>query len=359
MDTLSPRERLFAVLDQRPVDRVCVAQPLQTGTVELMRSSGAFWPGAHRDPELMAALAYEAFAVVGFESVRVPFDINVEAEAMGAVLDYEKGPERGLDIQPSVMKPALPTLDGLGGLTKTDPYRDGRMPVVLEAVKILKRKMPDTVPVIAAIVGPFMVAGQVRGVEHFMAELIRMPDKVHRLIEMAYNTCLSYARALAEAGADCVAIIDATSSADMISPKYYGTFSKPYATSLVRSIPVRSILHICGRTGPILKQMADVAPAISVSAQVDIGEARKAVGPGIALCGNVSSEALLFGDAVRIEKEVKACIEKGTDILCTECGVPPRAPTENLRAMVAAARRLGAARRKNEPGEPRQSVPCN
>ncbi len=59
-DEMTPKERLLAVLSGKKVDRVVVAQPLQTGTVEFMGSSGAFWPEAHRNPELMARLSFEA-----------------------------------------------------------------------------------------------------------------------------------------------------------------------------------------------------------------------------------------------------------------------------------------------------------
>lgn len=85
-DTLSTKERLFATLDLLPVDRIPIAQPLQTGTVELMESCGAYWPRVHSDSELMAMLSYEAHRVIGFESIRVPFDINVESEAVGETI---------------------------------------------------------------------------------------------------------------------------------------------------------------------------------------------------------------------------------------------------------------------------------
>lgn len=338
--SLTPKERLFATLDRQPVDRIPIVQPLQTGTVELMKSCDAYWPQAHCDPELMAALAYEAYRVGGFESVRVPFDINVEAEAMGAELDYEKGPSKGLDIQPSVGKTAMAGRDDFSRVKNPDPHKDGRMPVVLKAVEILRKRMPDTIPLIAAVVGPFMVAGQVRGVEHVMGDLIRYPDSVQRVVERAYEACLSFARALVEAGADCIAIIDASSGPELISPRHYEQFSKKYAQSLARNISVRSVLHICGKTDLILTKMAEVTSAISVSAQVDIAEARKKVDPGTAVCGNISSEVLLFGNIADVEENVKICIEKGTDILCSECGIPPRTPTANLNAMVEAGKKF-------------------
>lgn len=341
-ETLSPKERLFATLDRQPVDRVPVAQPLQTGTVELMKSSGSFWPHTHSDAELMAALSYEAHRVIGFESVRVPFDINVESEAMGCELDFHAGSGKGLDIQPPVKTPAMKDIDDLAGVRDADPYRDGRMPVVLKAIELLRKKIPDTLPIISAVVGPFMVAAQVRGVDAFMRELMRNPDKIRKIIERASDVCVRYAQAQIEAGSDCVVIVDATASPDLISPKQFDEFAKPYTQRIAHSIPARSILHICGKSHAILTRMAEVAHGISIDSSVDMAEAKKTVGPQTAVCGNVDvNTALMFGEPAEVVAATRACLENGTDILCTSCGIPSVTPTENLKAMVETGKKYG------------------
>ena len=341
-ETMSPKERLFATLDREPVDRIPVAQPLQTGTVELMESCGAFWPATHSDPQLMASLAYEAHRVIGFESVRVPFDINVEAEAMGCELDFYAGSNKGLDIQPPVKTPPMTSVDDFENVKDPDPYTDGRMPVVLKAIELLKKKLPDTIPIFSAVVGPFMVAAQVRGVDLFMRELMREPDKVRDIIERAGRACLRYAQAQVEAGADCVVIVDASASPDLISPKQFDEFAKPHTKRIADEISVRSILHICGRAHPILTRMAEVSPGISIDSSVDMAEAKETVGPKTAICGNVDvNTVLMFGEPAEVVEAVKACIDKGTDLLTTSCGIPSVTPTENLKAMVEAGKKYG------------------
>lgn len=64
-------------MDLKTVDRVPCACPLQTGTIDLMRDSGAFWPEAHVNPAAMAKLARAARDIAGIESVRVPFEVSV------------------------------------------------------------------------------------------------------------------------------------------------------------------------------------------------------------------------------------------------------------------------------------------
>jgi len=339
---MSPKERLFATLDRKPVDRIPVAQPLQTGTVELMKSANAYWPEVHSNAELMAALAYEAYRVIGFESVRVPFDINVEAEAMGCELNFQSGSRKGRDIQPPVKTTAMDAVDDFSRVKDPDPQKDGRMPVVLKAIEILRKKIPDTVPIFSAVVGPFMVAAQVRGVDPFMRELMRQPEEALEIVRRAYQVCLRYAQAQAAAGSDCVVIVDASASPDLISPKQFDQFAKPFTHDLAKNISVRSILHICGKTHPILTRMAEVTSGISIDSSVDIAEAKKTIGPGTAVCGNVDvNTVLLFGEPADVEQATKTVIEKGTDLVTTSCGISPLASNENLIAMVETGKKYG------------------
>ncbi len=341
-ETMSPKERLLATLARQPVDRIPVAQPLHTGTIELMKSCGAYWPEVHSDSELMATLSYEAHRVIGFESVRVPFDINIEAEAMGCVLEYHSGRNKGLDIQPPVKEPAISETGDFSRVKDPDPYKDGRMPVVLKAIKLLKKRVPDTIPVISMVVGPFMVAGQVRGVDPFMRELMRKPAAAIELIKKAQKVCVKYAQAQVEAGADVVVIVDATASCDLISPKQFDEFAKPFSRSITENISVPTILHICGKNDLILTRMAEVAPGISIDSLVDMADAKAAVGEKTAVCGNVNvNGVLLFDGPEDVEKAVMEIINKGTDLLTTCCGIPPQTPTINLQAMVETGKKYG------------------
>ena len=340
--SLTPKERLYSVLYRQPVDRIPVVQPLQTGTVELMESCGVFWPQAHRNSDKMACLSYEAHRVAGFEGVRVPFDINVESEALGCTLDYNKGKFKGLDIQPPVKDFPVVATEHLAKLQIPNPYKTGRMPVVLNAVRQLSARVGPDIPVLAATVAPFMVAGQIRGVVNLMRDLLEDRGFTHELLEKCYQACSKYAQALVDAGADVIVFIDATASPDLINPEFYREFAMTYCKRIAKQLPVPTILHICGKASKILSHMAEVADGISIDALVDMAFAKQVVNGKAALCGNVDiNTVLLFGTAVQIEENVKACIEKGTNLLTTACGIPPRTPTNNLLTLVKAGKRYG------------------
>jgi len=62
---LDERNRLFDVLNLEEVDRVPCVSPLQTGTIDLMKATNAYWPNANNDPGLMARLSLAAHTLGG------------------------------------------------------------------------------------------------------------------------------------------------------------------------------------------------------------------------------------------------------------------------------------------------------
>ena len=149
--------RLFDVLNLEEVDRIPCVSPLQTGTIDLMKMTGAYWPDANNDSILMAKLAKVAHTIAGIESIRVPFDVSVDATAFGAITGKES-----IDRQPAILDAPIKTPEALDGAAVPDPSKDGRAPVVLESIRLLAKEFPNT-PVICAIVSPFMLAGQHEG----------------------------------------------------------------------------------------------------------------------------------------------------------------------------------------------------
>ncbi len=107
-------DRLLRVLKQQPVDRAPVVGVTSVVTVDLMRQMGTGWPDAHHDPEQMVRAGAAAHVVCGLESVKVPFDMVVEAGALGAEIDYGTGSNAAQDPDPP--------LRGAGGVH----HRGGR-----------------------------------------------------------------------------------------------------------------------------------------------------------------------------------------------------------------------------------------
>jgi [methyl-Co(III) methanol-specific corrinoid protein]:coenzyme M methyltransferase len=84
---MNMKERLLKALKGEEVDKVPVLSVTQTAIVELMDQTGAAWPEAHSDAQMMADLAVASYEVCGLEGVRAPYCLTVLAEAMGCTIN--------------------------------------------------------------------------------------------------------------------------------------------------------------------------------------------------------------------------------------------------------------------------------
>lgn len=332
---MEANERVFRVLNGDRADRTPVFSATQTGTVELMKATGAYWPDANYVPEQMVKLATAAHTVVGFEGIRIPFCLTVIAEALGC--EVERGRE---DRQPAIAK----TLVDNGRDPKLEFLIErGRVPVILEAIKDIKRQ-GYKVPLIVGFEGPTTLAGQMVGVERLCLMMIKKPEEASKYIKLAEEACVEYARAVVSEGADIIAPADPTASPSVLSPRMFEKYSKE-PLKAVAAVHPRSILHICGNALPIIGHMADCGFAgLSVEEKVDLSLAKKAIGERkVILVGNVpSAGVLLNGSEEEVFEDAKRAIVAGVDILAPSCGIAPKTPTKNLKSMVRAAAYQGA-----------------
>jgi MtaA/CmuA family methyltransferase len=337
---MNEKDRLLNTLNLKEVDRIPCVSPLQTGTLDLMEASGANWPEAHDDPEAMARLALAANTVAGIESVRVPFDVTVDATAFGAVTG-----KATRDRQPSILEEPITTPESLEQADIPDPHSDGRAPVVIDAVRRLSSELSD-VPVICAIISPFMLAGQLRGTQDAIMEVMLKPDFMHGILDKASDWGVTYSLAAMEAGADVISMVDATASGDVLGPSQYEEFALPYQKRIVDAVHSKGgkvVLHICGKTSKNIDLMAATGTdGITVDQQMDIGWVKEQLRGKCATIGNVSPTSTLLRKKPKdVMAESKACIEAGTDVLAPGCGFAPETPLPNMKALVDSAKRFG------------------
>ncbi|WGI17703.1 MtaA/CmuA family methyltransferase [Methanonatronarchaeum sp. AMET-Sl] len=330
MSGIGFRERFFRVLDLREVDRVPCVMPLQTGVLDLMELVGCFWPEAHRSSWSMSVLGMAGYRFGGIESVRLPFDMNVVCESLGCGLKYPDNLS-----QPVIVDNPISGLDGVGGL---EPDLDrGRVRVVGEAVRLVSGSVGDRVPVLAAVSGPFYVAGQVRGMESWLLDVYKERDGVRELLDICLRACKSYTSYLESCGADAITVLGV--STDLISPDMYRRYAAPYQKELIEGLD-RSVLHICGDTTPVFEDMVGLgADGLSVDSCVSLKKFKEIARDRCAVFGNVPPvDTLLFGNKEKVVKESKRSIDEGCDVLCSGCGLPSQTPLENIRAMVETAK---------------------
>jgi len=328
--------RLINALNDRPIDRVPTfcSGCSQTVTLESMEEIGVYWPEAHSDTGKMAKLSASTYDLTGLEIAGVPFCVSIEAEALGCITEI--GNKN--DSVPQVT--GTPYTDFEDVKVPDDLLTAGRVPVVLDAINILKERVGDTLPIVAGTVGPFTLACYLAGIEPMLKGLIRKPDKYLGFIELATEVGAIYGQALKDAGADIISIADPSASSDMISPRMFRGIAKPAITRMVDTIDGSTFLHICGDSTPIIRDMAETGvDAISISDKVDVKQAKQLVEGMTKIAGNISTTVTLtLKKPEDVLADCRKAINAGVDILAPSCGIAPMTPNENIRALVEAAR---------------------
>ena len=148
------KERVLGVLWGEK-EKVAALSVCQYATYELMEKTGAYWPEAHYEAEPMAKLAAGGATVIGLGAVRVPYCQTVEAEIYGAKIK-----DGGKTHIPSIAE--HPYKIGDEPEIPEDFVNKGRIPAVLEAIRILKRDVGDKV-YCSASVQPVKVRSEGRG----------------------------------------------------------------------------------------------------------------------------------------------------------------------------------------------------
>lgn len=347
---MNPYERLMAVLEGRKedTDRLPVWCSTRTSTLDGMKKFEAFWPEAHKDPKKMARLAASVYELTGNENMSVPFDMALEAEALGAPCEYFEGKIKWISVKKfiatDIYEMDIPE-------HPSEFVERGRIPVCVEAIKTLKKKYGGKVPVIGIVNCPLTsVSSYLIEPVEFHKNLIRDPERIHRIYKTLNPYYAAVANAFKEAGADVIVFTEEGASLNNISPKHFHEFVKPHLTELISMTKPPRVLHICGslisKELEVITSMIDCgAEAITIEEKTSMSEARKIADehrPGYVIGGNIDPYNVIHGSSIEVIRDrVKRVIEEGTDMVCPGCDYWIETPTEHIRAFVNAAVEYG------------------
>ena len=307
-----------ARFDGSPFIRACRGLTVDHVPVWFMRQAGRSLPEyravrgsgsileAIGQPELVAALTRQPVDRYGTDAAIFFSDIVVPAAAIGFGVDVAPG------TGPVVAEPFAGRRD-LQRLRPLDPEVD--TPYVVEAVRLLAEEL--TVPLIGFAGGPFTVAsylvegGPSKNFTKVKSLMHGDPSLWHELVERLSDLALASLRSQLDAGASAIQVFD--SWAGILTPAHYRELVLPATrrlfVELAASHPgVPTILFGVG-TGELLASMADAgSTVIGVDWRVPLDEARRRVGPGLAVQGNLDPALCLSTWAVA-EAETRSVLE--------------------------------------------------
>jgi len=288
------------------------------------------------DAGVMAEVQLKILGGYGSDFVSPPMDLTVEAEALGARVSWSS-------IPPSV-EGHLPLgeagrLEGLG----SDFLSRGRVPAFLDCVRILEERGGGRV-VCGLAAGPLTLAVNLFGAVNVLKLTRTNPQLLAKLVAGARRVVELYSSALAEAGTECVLILEPVAA--LISPQHFELFLLDALRSVVSAVESRggvAALHVCGDASRILKLMASTgARILSIDKDVDIGRALAEVDR--VLMGNVPTSLFLSepGEVRRYTLAMLSASRGRRHIAAPGCDIPVRANPESVRAMVEAAKSFKA-----------------
>ena len=262
---------------------------------------------------------------------------------------------------PSLSQPVIKNLEDIGSLSIPDPYRDGRMPVMLEATRRVREAVGNKVAIRTPGTGPFALASYFVGTQAFLMEVAladrglpgAQPEAIHQALDLAAESLIHFGRACFEAGSDLLHCGDSLASCDMISPGMYERFAFPYQKKVIsawKAMGAKTLLHICGNATSVLPLYAATgADVVEIDHKVDIRFAKQVIGETTTIMGNLDPvSVLLQGTPTKVREAALACLEAaapgGGFVLGSGCMVSRLTPLENLKAMVATARSFNTGR---------------
>ena len=333
-DQMSPRERVLALLARQPADRATAIGLTSVATLDSMRATGTSFPAAHTDAGQMAALAAAGHELLGFDTVMPKFSIVHSAAALGAEVNWNSGANMPVITKHPVSEPDAFKIP-------EDFLDQAPVKVVLDAIRLLKKRYRDTVAIVGKVFGPWTSAYNLYGTENFLMDTVLEPERARAFLEAFTPIAIRYAEAQFEAGADIILWGD-HASGDLCSAETYREFLLPvhqkiFTTLLRKQGPI--ILHACGRTMDRVGYFAQAGfDAFHFDSRNDIRQMLAEAGDLI-LTGCVNNpDVLLNGTVSDVEKQTKKILEAGIRLVSPECAVPCKVPNDNLAAISATVR---------------------
>ena len=303
--------------------RALLRQPVDVTPVWVMRQAGRYLPEYRatrekagdfmtlcRTPELACEVTLQPLKRFSLDAAILFSDILTVPDAMGLGLTVIEGEG------PRFRHPVRAAAD-IARLGVPDPERE--LKYVLDAVRLIRRELNGSVPLIGFAGSPWTLATYMvegcGGSEFACVKKLMFdePAAMHRLLDVLARAVTAYLNAQVAAGAQAVMVFDTWGG--VLTPRDYKEFSLRYMEQIVhglmreaegRRVPV---ILFTKNGGQWLEAMAQTGcDALGIDWTTDLTDARARVGNKVALQGNMDP-AILYASSERLRAEVGTILE--------------------------------------------------
>lgn len=193
-----------------------------------LRERIGFWDSC-RTPEVACEITLQPVRRIGVDAAILFSDILVPLPGMGVPVEFAPGPR---------IDSPLRTQAAIEALRVPDPHED--MGFVMDAVRLVRRELAGSVPLIGFAGSPFTIAtylvegGASKSFSAIKTLLVSDPPLAHRLLATCAETMAAYLCAQVQAGIQAAMLFDTW--AGILSPEDYRTFAFPYARRVFEAV---------------------------------------------------------------------------------------------------------------------------
>ncbi|MGP1374665.1 MAG: uroporphyrinogen decarboxylase [Almyronema sp.] len=294
------------------------------------------------NPDLAIEISLQPWRAFKPDGVILFSDILTPLPGMGIPFDIveSKGP---------MIMPPIRTQAQIDQVHDLDP--ETALPFIRTILQTLRQEVGNQAAVLGFVGSPWTLAAYaIEGKSSKNYAVIKgmafsEPEMLHQLLSKIADNIAVYVRYQIDCGAQVIQLFD--SWAGQLSPEDYKTFALPYQQQIVRQVKATHpetplILYISGSAG-VLELMAESGvDIVSVDWTVDMADARRRLGPEMAVQGNVDP-GVLFGSKAFIRDRIFDTIRKAGDrghILNLGHGILPGTPEENAAYFFETAKQV-------------------
>lgn len=280
----------------------------------------------------------------GFDLVMTAFDYSAIAEAFGGEVAWSA------DQVPNVKRPAVRRAADALSLPLPDVLTTARLPVIVETNRRLADLYKGRVPIISVLPGPCILPALLVGIDQWMEAALFDQGLARKLLDYTAPFLVSWANALLDAGADCLAFTEGMATSEIAPRDMFAGQFLPHLRAVFARIHAPKVISSTGGSMnhvlDLLYGLDGVAGVIAGSKD-DLAEARRLLGPDLTIIGNLDNLAMPAASPEEVYEtslaRLRIAAPSGHYILGTAGGdIPQATPPGNLRAMLAAGAAFSA-----------------
>ena len=288
-------------------------------------------------PELAASASMTAVkALPGLDGAILFSDILQILQPMGIRIEFIESEG------PRILTPVATEAD-IAALKPVDPERPERAgEIALGALRILRRELEGRMAVIGFAGAPFTLAsylvegGPSRDYVKVKTLMASAPAAWFTLMTKLADAVIAHLRAQIAAGAQIVQVFDSWAGA--LGVDDYRARVQPHVRRIFEAIRGTPSIHFGTGTAALLESMRDAGgDVIGLDWRVDLADAWRRLGPGVAVQGNLDPAALLY-PRPELERRIDAILDRAAGrpghIFNLGHGILPETPVENVAAAI-------------------------